>query len=223
MILTLIRHGEMTGDPFAKPPRPVRGCLTESRGIPQAEATRDALARVPFDAVLCSSYGRALQTAEILFASRGIPIKAVDFLREWDPTEEVKALEEAEFQECMARLGNLYVEETWRTGIGEGKLDLYARIIPPFLEELALLGVRARHGGYVPDPGAEKRSIAVVAHGGSLGVLMEFLLGRSMLPFGGFGFSHTGTAVLRFSAHRGVYHPWLWIPALHGLSEDPWA
>jgi broad specificity phosphatase PhoE len=223
MTLTLIRHGEMTGDPFIKPPRPVRGSLTEEHGIPQAEATRDALAAVRFDVVLSSSYGRALQTAEIAFAARGIPIKAFDFLREWDPSDEVKKLADAEFEKRMAALGSLYVEESWRTDMGEGRLDMYARIIPPFLKELAVLRIHARHGGFVPDPGAENLSVAVVAHGGSLGVLLEFLLGRGLLPYGGFSFSHTGTAVLRFSQHRGIYYPQLFIPALHGLSEAPWS
>jgi broad specificity phosphatase PhoE len=223
MILTLIRHGEMTGDPFVRPAQPVSGCLTEEHGIPQATATRDALASRRFDFVLSSTYGRALQTAEIVFAGRRIPIKALDFLREWDPTDEVRKLENDEFEKRMAALGALYVEETWRTDLGEGKLDMYSRIVPPFLKELAGLGIHARHGGFTADPGAENLSIAVVAHGGSLNVLMEFLLGRALLPTGGFVFAHTGTAVVRFSRHQGIYHPQLFIPALHALSEDPWA
>jgi len=223
MILTLIRHGEMTGDPFVRPPRPVSGCLTVEKGIPQAMATRDALANRRFDCVLSSSYGRALQTAEIVFGGRRIPIRALDFLREWDPTEEVKKMENDEFERRMAALSSLYVEETWRTDVGEGKLDMYARIVPPFLKELAGLGIHARHGGFVADPGAEGLSVAVVAHGGSLNVLMEFLLGRALFPTGGFGFAHTGTAVFHFSLHQGIYHPQLYIPALHALSEDPWA
>jgi broad specificity phosphatase PhoE len=223
MILTLIRHGEMTGDPFVRPARPVKGCLTESAGIPQAEATRDALAARRFDVVLSSTYGRALQTAEIVFGSRGIPITACEYLREWDPTDEVKALREPEFLQRMAAAAKLYVDETWRTDLGEGRLDLYARIVPPFLAELGRLGIHARHGGWVPDPGAEGLSVAVVAHGGSLGILLDFLLGRALVPWGGFGFAHTGTAVLRFSAHRGVYHPQLFIPALHDRSEEAWA
>jgi broad specificity phosphatase PhoE len=222
MNLTLIRHGEMTGDPFIRPGRPVRGCLTEERGIPQAMATRDALAHCRFDCVLCSSYGRALQTAEIVFGGRGIPIRPLDFLREWDPTEEVKALPNDEFEKRMASLGSLHVEETWKTDVGEGKLDLYARIVPAFLKELASLGIHARHGGYVPDPGTENLSVAIVAHGGSLNILMEFLLCRSLIPSGGFSFVETGAAFVAFSERRGVYHPHLVIPALHGLSEEPW-
>jgi broad specificity phosphatase PhoE len=222
MILTLIRHGEMTGDPFVRPSRPVTGSLTAEKGIPQAMATRDALVNRRFDCVLSSSYGRALQTAEIVFEGRQIPIRVLDFLREWDPAEEVKKLENDEFERRMAALGTLYVEETWRTDLGEGKLDMYARIIPPFLKELAGLGIHSRHGGFVADSGAEGLSIAVVAHGGSLSVLMEFLLGRALLPSGGFAFLHTGTAVFRFSQHQGIYHPQLVIPALHALSEDPW-
>ena len=44
----------------------------------------------------------------------------------------------------LAALGDLYVEETWRTDMGEGRLDMYARIVPPFLAELAGLGIHAR-------------------------------------------------------------------------------
>jgi broad specificity phosphatase PhoE len=223
MTLTLIRHGEMTGDPFIKPARPVKGCLTEEHGIPQAEATRDVLAGVRFDAVLSSSYGRALQTAEIIFAARGVPIKALDFLREWDPAPEVRKMENDEFERRMAAIGTLYTEETWQTGMGEGRLDMYARIVPPLIEELGVLGIHARHGGFVADAGRENLSVALVAHGGSLGIVMDFLLCRGLLPWGGFSFAHTGAAVVKFSAHHGVWHPHLFIPALHGLSESPWA
>ena len=164
-----------------------------------------------------------MQTAEIVFGGRQIPIRVLDFLHEWEPTNEVKKLANDEFERRMAAIGSLFVEETWRTDLGEGKLDMYARIIPPFLKELAGLGIHSRHGGFVADKGAEDLSIAVVAHGGSLNVLMEFLMGRALLPSGGFAFLHTGTAVFRFSRHQGIYHPQLVIPALHELSEDPWA
>jgi broad specificity phosphatase PhoE len=220
MTLTLVRHGEMTGDPFIRPSRPVTGCLTAERGIPQAEATRDALASRRFDLVFSSPYGRALQTAEIVFGSRGVPIRVLEFLREWDPSPEVKGLENDEFEARMASLRTRYAEENWKTDMGEGKLDLYARIVPPFLRELASVGIRARMGGYVPDSGAEKLSIAVVAHGGSLGILLEFLLCRSLLPTGAFVFQCTGTALLRFAEQRGIYYPQLVITAPHLLGED---
>jgi broad specificity phosphatase PhoE len=223
MRLTLLRHGEMTGDPFIRPERPVSGSLTEERGVPQAEAARDALAAMRVDRVLCSPYGRALQTAEIVFGGRSVPITTHEFLREWDPTEEVKSLANDDFERRMAALGGLHVEETWKTDVGEGRLDLYARIVPPFLRELSSLGIRPRQGGYVPDPGAESLSVAVVAHGGSLGVLLDFLLGRSLLPWSGFSFAHTGTAFVGFSERRGIWHPHLALPALHGLDGHPWA
>lgn len=215
MKLLMIRHAEMAGDPFICPERPVSGCLSPTTGIGQAEATKTALESTPVDYVFSSPYGRALQTAEIVFGKRDIPIRLLPALREWDPSEKVRKMNNEEFEATLAKNGNRYIEETWKTEVGEGKFEMYARVVPAFLLEMETIGVHARMGGYVPDAGARDLTIAVVAHGGSLSVLLEYLLNVHLQPVGHFAFEHTGVAELRFSEHRGILYPQLVIRALH--------
>jgi broad specificity phosphatase PhoE len=209
MQILLIRHGEMAGAPFAQPARPVSGCLSKT-GIAQAEAARERLASWPCDRVFTSPYGRAVQTSEILFAQRGVHIEALPFLHEWLPNPEG----EAAGATAIPIEDRLYAEETWQTEAGEGCFEMYSRIGPPFLKALATQGIHRLHGGYVPEPGAEERKIAVVAHGGSLNVLLSFLLGVPPTPVGLFTFDLTGTACIEFQRFRDVYYPRLRIMAV---------
>ncbi|TFH05100.1 MAG: histidine phosphatase family protein [Spirochaetales bacterium] len=223
MRLFLIRHGEMAGDPYVRPGRPVSGCLTPQVGVGQARRAAQALCNVPVEAVLASSYGRALQTAEIIFGDRGVPIEICDFLCEWLPSEEVRNMETPEFEERMEREANLRAEERWKTDLGEGKYEMYARVVPPLLTALATHGIRAMHGGYVPDPGAEDRCLAIVAHGGSLDIVLSYLINRTLTPWSGISFALTGVAELVFTGTGGVYYPQLtippWCPAPQGDSD----
>lgn len=212
MNLLLIRHGQMAGDPFFCPPRPVAGCLS-SEGVAQAAALRDTLAATRVDAALSSPYGRALQTAEIAFADRGVPITVVPGLEEWQPSPALRAATSTEFEAIQARDRERYAEETWKTEQGEGTFDVYARVVPAALTALAALGWRHRMGAWLPDPGTESLSVAIVAHGGSLSVLLAFLLGAAPFPVGRFGFALTGMASLSFVERRGLYHPVLSLPA----------
>jgi broad specificity phosphatase PhoE len=219
MKLTLVRHGEMTGDPFICPERPVQGCLTEKTGVLQAEATAYALKDVRFDIAFSSPMGRALQTAEIVLAGRDIEIKIIPSIHEWMPSEEVQKISSEEFEAIMKKQSEAYIEETWKTEAGEGTLEMQARIIPPFLKELGKLGIHSRMGGYVLDEHARDLSIVVFAHGGSLGVLMNFLLGVRSFPISSFSFEHTGVAVIEFTERRGIYYPQLVISALHCIGR----
>lgn len=207
MLLTLIRHAEINGDPFCRPARPVSGCLS-ARGVQQASAGAALLKNVRYDRVFSSPYGRALQTAEILFADRGIPFDIVPALHEWLPAPE------AEQVDAIPGTPERHAEETWKTPAGEGCFDMYARIVPAFLAAWAAAGVHPRHGGYVPVTGAEDLNVAVVAHGGSLNVLLSFLLRVHPFPVGSFNFCHVGMAHLRFSPTREVYHPRLLLGAV---------
>jgi broad specificity phosphatase PhoE len=95
---------------------------------------------------------------------------------------------------------------------------MYARIIPPFLAELATLGARARHGGFILDDDAADKTVAVFAHGGSLNVILAHLLRVPPFPVGSFSFALTGVASLVFTPHGGVAYPVLAIPAPHSLA-----
>lgn len=209
----------MAGDPFICPERPVQGCLSEDYGILQAEATAEALKDEKFDIALSSPYGRALQTAEIVLAGRALDIRILPYLYEWMPNRELEKVPSTAFEEMQREAGEAYAEETWKTDMGEGYFDMCTRIIPPFLKELGKLGIHSRMGGFVPDEHAKELSVAVFGHGGSLGVLLNFLLGVRPFPVGSFSFAHTGAAMIQFAERKGIYYPQLIIPALHKISE----
>lgn len=212
MKLLLIRHGRMRGDPFCEPESPVTGCLSEE-GVAQAEALRAALAATPIDKVFASPYGRAVETAERALAGRGIPLVRVPGLQEWTPSPAYRGATRTEAEALEARDRDRWAEETWKTELGEGTFDVYARVVPAFLAALAGEGWHMRMGGWVPDPGTEDKTFAVFAHGGSLGVLLSFLLGVRPFPIAPFSFAQTGVATLAFPGRHGVRFPALEIHA----------
>ncbi len=212
MKLLLIRHGQMAGDPYGCPERPVSGCLS-AEGLAQARALHAALAAERIDAALSSPYGRALQTAETALDGRAVPITVVPGLEEWQPAPALRGATNTVFEELQQRDRVRYAEETWKTEQGEGTFDVYARVVPAALEALAGLGWCHRMGAWVPDPGTEMRTVALFAHGGSLGVLLAFLLGVAPFPVNRFGFALTGVAALAFIERRGLHYPVLTLPA----------
>lgn len=211
MKLFLIRHGRMAGDPYICPQPPVTGCL-DAKGVAQAETLGRALCSERIDAAFSSPYGRALQTAGIALAGRNIPVTPVPGLEEWMPAPELRGAASTVFEEMQKRDAMRYAEETWKTEQGEGAFDMYARVVPALLDALAGFGWRHRMGAWVPDPGTEECGVAIFAHGGSLGVMLSFLLGLAPFPVGRFSFALTGTATLSFTGRRGLYHPALLIP-----------
>ncbi|HXY42214.1 MAG TPA: histidine phosphatase family protein [Vicinamibacteria bacterium] len=206
--LTLVRHGEAAGDPFAAPSRPVHGFLSE-RGVQQAEAARRALAEERFDVAFSSPYGRALQTAEAVLQGRAVEIRVLPFLREWLPNPALAGAPKETLDEVTRRASQAYAEESWKTGLGEGTFEMYARIVPPFLAELDRLGIHNRMGGFVVDEKARGLSIVVFAHGGTLNVLLSHLLGLRPFPQGAFAFELTGVALLQLTERQGIGYPQL--------------
>ena len=205
------RHGEMEGDPFVLPPPGVRGCLSP-QGVEQAARLGRALASEPIDRAFASPMGRALQTAEIALAGRDVTIQLVPGLHEWMPDRNLENLPATDHESIVRASDGLPAEQTWKTPMGEGCFDMYARIVPGFVGALNGIGIAMRHGGYVPAPGCENLTLAVFAHGGSLAVLLSFLLGLRPFPVGGFQFDLCGLAEIRFVERVGVYYPALRIP-----------
>ena len=212
MKLLLIRHGKMAGDPYVRPARPVTGSLSDAVGIPQARALSARLKDEPIDIALSSPYGRALQTAEIALAGRDVPIRILDCLIEWQPDPALKNATSTQFEAIMQLESQRCAEETWKTELGEGCFDMYARIIPPFLAALADLGIRSRQGGFVPDAAAATKTVAVFAHGGSLSVVLAHLLGVRPFPVGSFHIEETAVATIEFTERQGIHYPVLRIP-----------
>lgn len=220
MKLLMIRHGDMAGDPyvrFSDGAKRVEGCLSAT-GEAQARALCEGLRGVRVDVALSSSYGRALQTAQMALAGRdpAVPIRVVPGLHEWTPSDAFRNATSTEAEAMNARDRLRYAEDTWKTELGEGTFDMAARIVPALLLGLEGVGWHMRHGGWVPDAGTEGKTVAVFAHGGSLGVMMSFVMGLPMFPVGRFSFEKTGVAQISFTERRGVYYPALEFSVLKG-------
>ena len=208
MKIILIRHGESAGDPFACPQPPVKNFLTRT-GMEQAERLRETLSKIEIGAAFSSPYGRALQTAAIVMKDRNVEINTFDFLKEWDVNPAFKEFPSAEFDAIMNSCQTCDIEETWKTELGEGTFELYARICPPFLAELKKLGVHAGAGGFRIEPQAEDLNLAVFAHGGSLAVLLSFITETRPFPLSRFAFQLAAPAVIEFVKHKATYYPQL--------------
>lgn len=206
MKLLLIRHGRMAGDPYCEPPSPVSGCLHPD-GIAQANALRARLEGVPIDAAFSSPYGRAVETAERVLEGRGLAVRRVPGLQEWTPSPEFRNATSTEAGAMAARDAARFAEETWKTELGEGTFDVYARVVPALLGALATEGWHPGMGGWLCDDGAESKTLAVFAHGGSLNAVLAFMLRVPPFPVGAFSFGFCGMAELEFSRRRGVWHP----------------
>lgn len=213
--LLMIRHGEAAGDVYAYCAPPVEGYLS-STGVEQAAKLGQAMADVHIDRVYCSSMGRAIQTAQSLPRPDGEPLRVMDWLREWAPTE---TKDDARHEKLRAAAAQLPVEQLWKTPVGEGTLELAQRVILGFQELLAELGLEARHGGFVPttnapttEPGSYTHTVALVAHGGSLGRLLSWLMGVPITPKPPITFELTGLAEVTFEHRLGVFYPRLYLP-----------
>ena len=81
--LYLVRHGETEENVAGILQGHLPGRLTAA-GVCQAEALRDALAGVTFDALVVSDLARTVATAEVLNGRRGLPVDLCPLLRERD-------------------------------------------------------------------------------------------------------------------------------------------
>ena len=215
MQLYLIRHGEIAGDPheqYPDPPPTLDGCLSE-HGQAQAAALAEALAHVRFDHVFASTLGRAIQTAQPLARQSGVELRALPWLIEWRPATVLGECDETQYEAILAAAHQRRPEQTWKTPAGEGTLEMAHRVIVGFHETMASLGVHAGHGGYLLDDEDDARRIAMVAHGGSLGMLAAFLLGVPLRPPTPVSFEQTAVAVFKFTRRVDVWHPALQIAA----------
>ena len=213
MELYLIRHAEIAGDPHREYQPPVQsGCLSDV-GCRQAAALGEALKDVSFTGVYASPLGRAIQTAHAIADRRDLRIGILPWLIEWRPATVTDGRDETEYETLLKAAEQIRPEEAWKTDAGEGTLEMAHRIIPGFLRFMREQGVRAGHGGYLIDRPQEEQRIALVAHGGSLGMLASFLLGIPLRPHGPVAFAQTGVAVFSFVRRVDVWYPTLQIPA----------
>ena len=81
--LFLVRHGETVDNARQIMQGQTQGCLNE-RGREQAAQVARRLADEHFDAIVASDLRRAIQTAEIIAAPHGLPVRTTPLLRERD-------------------------------------------------------------------------------------------------------------------------------------------
>lgn len=212
MKLYLIRHGRMAGDPHRYYEPPVTaGCLAEE-GCRQARSLADALRNVEFQAVYASPLGRAIQTVQAIADRLSLPVQVLPWLEEWRPAHVLGAALPTDYESLQAAAAKMRPEETWKTTAGESTAQMVDRIVPGFLQLFNSYGIRAGHGGYLFDSEEERAPIALCGHGGSLGVLLAFLLGVPIQPCSPVYFLETGVAVIEFTKRVDVWYPLLHIP-----------
>ena len=211
MQVYLIRHGKMAGDPHCHYVPTVTGCLSEL-GERQAASLGKALADVKFDAVYASPLGRAIQTAQSFAIPQGVKIDILPWLIEWRPAHILNGGDDANYEKMLQSASVLRPEESWKTMAGEGAFEMANRIVPGWLQVLGRHGIRAGHGGYLLENAEDNQRIALVAHGGSLCVLLAFILGIPFQPFAPIQFDETGVAIINFIQRLDVWYPAIKIP-----------
>ena len=163
----LVRHGEVEGN--YGPNRTFAGWgdkpLTE-KGVRQAGAVAERLARENLVAVYSSDLQRALHTAEAIAARHSLTVQTDTALREvnygkWEGLGDAELLRDwaEHWQRRVADPLNVAPPE------GESYADLWRRLQP------AWEAIGERHRG---------QSVAIVGHNGSLRILLCHLLGAPL-------------------------------------------
>jgi broad specificity phosphatase PhoE len=177
MKLLLIRHGESIGNTEGRMQGQFDSPLSD-RGREQVRALGGRLLREghAMAAIYTSDLSRAAETAEILAAGLNVPVVLDARLREYDIgllTGVIWREVELLYPELWQQIHQADEADAWVPVPGEeGNEAFHARLVA------ALAGIRARH--------EDGDTVAVVAHGGSLGILVAHLLGmdpRRPLPF----------------------------------------
>jgi len=161
----IARHGETEWNRDGKLQGWKDAPLTE-KGKKQAEALRERLEEVEFDAVYCSPLGRTLKTAEIALDGKDISVMKDERLKEinmgkWEGTKG---------EEIKKRFPELYFDfwerpHAYNPISGESFHDLKERVVS-FIEE-----VLEKHGD---------ENILIVSHGCASKVMMSYFEGRSL-------------------------------------------
>jgi len=163
--LYIVRHGETEWNRDGKLQGWKDAPLTD-KGKRQAEALRERLKEIEFDAVYCSPLGRTLKTAEIVMDGKDVSLIKDERLKEINMGE----WEGTKGEEIKKRFPEMYSDFWERPHIytpicGESFHDLKDRIIP-FIEEIL-----EKH---------EDENILIVSHGCASKVIMSYFEGRSL-------------------------------------------
>ncbi|WP_353080952.1 histidine phosphatase family protein [Tessaracoccus lapidicaptus] len=161
MILHLVRHGQSTWNLERRLQGQRMDVPLTTLGLSQAEAAARVLDGVPLSEVVASDQLRALQTAEVIAARHGAPLRTSALLRE----QALGSLEGMSYDDLTEEPvpDGLHLSEV-RWGGGESVAEVHGRL-SEFVAEL-----RSHHG--------VGEHLAVVSHGDTLRILLAVLAGR---------------------------------------------
>ncbi len=186
MKLLLIRHGESVANTEGRIQGQLDSPLSD-RGRAQAHALARRLVREGWlvSAIHSSDLARAAETAEILAAGLDAPMVLDERLREYG----VGVLTGVVWQEVEFLYPEIWHglrhNPLWTAIPGEeGNEVLHARLAA------ALTDIRSRH--------REQETVALVSHGGSLGMILAHLLGLDPMRPKPFRFDNASLSVVEF-------------------------
>jgi probable phosphoglycerate mutase len=191
--VVLVRHGQPDWEPDGRARDEPE--LTPL-GLAQAEAAARALAAERFDACYTSPLRRARLTAEPIEKALGVVAKVEPWLAEIRlPSLEGTPLEEV--QRFFARMRMRDLADWWNGPEGgESFRHFHERVTTGIEELLGSHGARRLSQSLWAVPEREVR-LLLVAHGGSIAVLLAHLLGIDPEPFEGERFQLGWTGVAR--------------------------
>jgi len=188
MDLLLIRHGQSVANTEGRWQGQFDSPLTEE-GREQARALARRLQREgwPVSAIYASDLKRAAETAEILVPALDAPLVLDERLREYDVGVLAGTLV-TDIQRLYPEIWHgMNHDPEWVSIPGaEGNRAFHARLAAAMAE------IRSAHG--------ETETVAIVSHGGSLGMILAHLLGMDTGRSTPFRFGNTSLSVVEFPA-----------------------
>ncbi|MFL7807932.1 MAG: histidine phosphatase family protein [Anaerolineae bacterium] len=161
--LYLVRHGETAANAQGLWQGRQGDDPLNERGRVQSQAAAEALVDSGASAIYASGLRRAVETAEIIGARLGLPVKTHAGLREYDFGD----LEGATTSEVLAE---------WKALLGQWRTDPSAK--PPGGE--SAMEFTRRVGGALQEIAGQHESerVIVVSHGGSISVGLAVIVGK---------------------------------------------
>lgn len=129
-------------------------------------------------------------------------------MEEWRPSE-VSEEESTRFETMLGRPDERSLGMSFKTELGEGTYEMAARILPSFCQLLASEGLIRVEEGYACDHLLEERTLALVAHGGSLNVVARHLLGLPPSPRPLIAIRHADILPFTFQRIGQLWYPLL--------------
>ena len=162
MILHLLRHGQSVWNVEERVQGQTHHVPLTADGVRQAREARERLAGVPLAAVLSSDQVRARQTADVVAAAHGLPVRETELLRE-QGLGELEGRRYSELQEEATPEGVHVSEVRW--GGGESMADVAARL-RVLVDQLRAAMSAVFHG--VSPPSLPPQRPRYLSHGGDI-------------------------------------------------------